>query len=381
MSMIIFLMSTILIVHITEILSSTSLVYGIKISESVGNLSKVSDSVVQVVSKIPTLLLGRPITNSSELSSGFVYDTDGHIVSTYHGVAGAKVVYVMFPDGKWFSAIVEGSDAYSDISVLKIIGDLPHGILPLQIGNSSDLSIGEQVTAFGHPKLEGQGPSNSITSGIISNTRFLLQDPKLAILIPDVIQTDAIINPGESGGPILNAQGQVIGITYGRIFPTVFSPGNQYPGLTLAIPSNLLTRVVPQLIDRGSYIHPFLGLSGCTLTPDMAKQLGLFGGNLNGILVNSVAKNGPADKAGINGSSLDKYSTTHLGDIITAVDGFAVAGIEDLISYVEKNKSVKDHIELQLFRNGQVLQKDAILEGLTSPVKYLQALPSCPALN
>jgi S1-C subfamily serine protease len=381
MSVTIFLLSTILIVHITEDLSSTSLVYGIEASESVANISKISDSVVQVASKIPIFLLGMPIANSTELSSGFVYDANGRIVSTYHGVAGAKSVYVIFPDGKWFSAFVESSDAYSDISVLKIIGDLPHGILPLRIGNSSNLPIGEHVTAFGHPKLEGQGPSNSITSGIISNTRFLLEDPKLALLIPDVIQTDAIINPGNSGGPILNAQGQVIGIIYGRIFPTVFSPGNQYPGLTLAIPSNLLKRVVPMLIDKGSYIHPFLGLSGCTFTPDMVKQLGLVGGNLKGIVVNSVVKNGPADKAGINGSSIDKYSKTHFGDIIMAVDGFAVTGIEDLISYVEKNKSVSDHIALQLFRNGQVLQRDATLEGLSSPVQYLQTLPSCPAMN
>jgi S1-C subfamily serine protease len=158
-------------------------------------------------------------------------------------------------------------------------------------------------------------------------------------------------------------------------------PGNQYPGLTLAIPSNVLTRVVPVLIEKGNYTHPFLGLSGCTLTPDIANKTSLLFGDLKGVIVNSVVKDGPADKAGINGSSTDKFSKTNVGDLIIAIDGHPVTEIQDLISYIDNHKSVFDHTTLKVFRHGQVLEKEVILQGLLSPLQYLQTLPSCPSLS
>jgi S1-C subfamily serine protease len=371
----------ILDLHSEETLSTSYSVYGVNASSFNISSERAGRSVVQVTSKIPTFLLNIPVTNSTELSSGFFYDANGHVITTYHGVVGSTAVYITLADGKRYSAIIKSSDPYNDIAVLEILGNVAHEAVPLEIGNSSNLLTGEQVVTVGHPKLEGQGFGNSITSGIISNTKFLLQDTKLALLIPDIIQTDAIINPGNSGGPLLNAQGQVIGIIYGRIFPTVFLPGNQYPGLTLAIPSNVLTRVVPVLIEKGNYTHPFLGLSGCTLTPDIANKTSLLFGDLKGVIVNSVVKDGPADKAGINGSSTDKFSKTHVGDLIIAIDGHPVTEIQDLISYIDNHKSVFDHTTLKVFRHGQVLEKEVILQGLLSPLQYLQTLPSCPSLS
>lgn len=163
----------------------------------------VDNSVVQITTRNPNL----QTQNATELGSGFIYDKQGHIITNNHVVDGAKLVDVTFVDGSRYIASTIGRDAYSDIAVLQIVGNLTHSSKPLIIANSSKLKIGEHVFAIGHPF----GIENTMTAGIIGQTRYLLSIPQLGVFTPDVIQTDAAINPGNSGGPLVNTKGEVIG--------------------------------------------------------------------------------------------------------------------------------------------------------------------------
>jgi S1-C subfamily serine protease len=332
---------------------------------------QVENSVVQITSKVPPIPSNNPqnpqAPNATALGSGFVYDKLGRIITNNHVVGNAKIVDVTFVDGNRYTAKVVGSDIYSDIAVLQVIENITQQPLnPLVIGNSSKLEVGDPVIAIGHPF----GLDNTMTAGIIGQTRYLLSIPELGVFTPDVIQTDAAINPGNSGGPLLDMQGQVIGINIGRIGP-VGSPG-PYPGLTVAVPFSTITRIVPTLIEKGIYVHPYIGLSGATLTSDLAETINGLPRNFKGILVNSIVKDGPADKAGVQASTTDKYSKTHGGDVITAIDGHAVVRIEDLISYIEEHKFVGNSVTLTIYRDGQMLDLKATLQGRPSPFQYIQ---------
>jgi S1-C subfamily serine protease len=330
---------------------------------------QVENSVVQITSKIPTPSNPQnpqAPNATTALGSGFVYDKLGRIITNNHVVGNAKIVDVTFVDGNRYTAKEIGNDIYSDIAVLQIIENSTQPFNPLVIGNSSDLEVGDPVIAIGHPF----GLDNTMTAGIIGQTRYLLSIPELGVFTPDVIQTDAAINPGNSGGPLLNMQGQVIGINIGRIGP-VGSPG-PYPGLTVAVPFSTITRIVPTLIEKGIYVHPYIGLAGATLTSDLAETINGLPGNLKGILVNSIVSGSPADKAGVQGSTIDKYSKTHGGDIITAIDGHDVMRIEDLLSYIEDHKFVGNNVTLTIYRDGQMLDLKATLQGRPSPFQYIQ---------
>lgn len=329
---------------------------------------QVENSVVQITSKTSTnnILTNTQTQNTTALGSGFVYDKIGHIITNSHVISGAKIVDVTFVDGNRFTAKVIGRDPYSDIAVLQIIENLTQPLKPLVIGNSSKLVVGDQVIAIGHPF----GLDNTMTAGIIGQTKYLLSIPELGVFMPDVIQTDAAINPGNSGGPLLNLQGQVIGINIGRIV-SVGSPG-PYPGLTVTLPSSAIIRIVPTLIEKGNYVHSYLGLTGITLTSDLAESIKGLARNFKGILVNSIVSNGPADKAGVQGSTIDKYSKTHGGDIITAIDGHPVVRVEDLISYIEEHKFVGNNVILTVYRDGQTVDLKATLQGRPSPFQYVQ---------
>ena len=332
---------------------------------------EVENSVVQITSKVPPIPSNNPqnpqAPNATALGSGFVYDKLGRIITNNHVVGNAKIVDVTFVDGNRYTAKVVGSDIYSDIAVLQVVENITQQPLnPLVIGNSSKLEVGDPVIAIGHPF----GLDNTMTAGIIGQTRYLLSIPELGVFTPDVIQTDAAINPGNSGGPLLDMQGQVIGINIGRIGP-VGSPG-PYPGLTVAVPFSTITRIVPTLIEKGIYVHPYIGLAGATLTSDLAETINGLPRNFKGILVNSIVKDGPADKAGVQASTIDKYSNTHGGDVITAIDGHAVVRIEDLISYIEEHKFIGNSVTLTIYRDGQMLDLKATLQGRPSPFQYIQ---------
>jgi S1-C subfamily serine protease len=328
---------------------------------------QVDNSVVMITSKVSNNLPNPQTQNASELGSGFIYDTQGHVITASHLVAGTKLVDVTFVDGSRYSARTLGRDPLSDIAVLQIVGNnsaLP--LRPLIIDNSSGLRVGQQVVAIGHPF----GIANTMTTGIISQTGYLLSIPDIGVFFPDVIQTDAAINPGNSGGPLLNTKAQVIGLNVGRII-SIGAPG-PYPGLTVATPSNALLRIVPRLIADGNYSHPYIGLVGTTLTSDLAQAINNLPRDFKGVLVSSIVMGGPADKAGVEASTVDKYDNRHWGDIITAIDGHPVIRNEDLISYIEQHKSAGEMVSLSIYRNGHVIGLDATLS--TRPTAQSQNL-------
>ena len=324
---------------------------------------KVENSVVQITSTKSNpneviILNGIPQTGrrSTALGSGFVYDNQGHIVTNYHVVSGVQKADVTFTDGNTYSANVIGKDPNSDLGVLQITGDFSEekAVVPLPLANSSAVRPGEQVIAIGNPF----GLSGTITTGIVSQKGRLLPNPDTGFSIPDMIQTDAAINPGNSGGPLLNTKGEVIGMN-----TAIFSSTGIYSGVGFAVPSNTIAKEVPLLIKNGSYDHPWLGISGGKISPDLIKAAGL-PANYKGVIVGSVQPGSPAEKAGLNGLTQDDDSdATHRGDIITAVDGRPVRQIDDIINYIESQKNVGDNIKLTVNRDGQVMDLTAALQA------------------
>src|ERR671918_1593318 len=277
---------------------------------------QVENSVVQITRKVPpSSILPTPESeNATALGSGFVYDNKGRIITNNHVVGDAKIVDITLVDGNRYTANVIGTDIFSDIAVIEIVEEnlteqssSPPPLRPLIIGNSSELEVGEQVIAIGNPF----GLAGTMTTGIISQTGRLLPDQLTGFSIPNAIQTDTIINPGNSGGPLLNMNGQVIGINTAGLFGS---------GIGFAIPSNAITRIVPALIEKGNYTHPWLGFTAATLTSDLAESVEGLERNFKGVLVDSIVKDGPADKVGIQGRITDQYAEKHGGDIITAID-------------------------------------------------------------
>ena len=343
---------------------------------------QVENSVVQITSKTPTPSnsSNQSSSNVATLGSGFVYDKHGHIVTNGHVVGNAQIVDVTFLNGNRYTARVIGNDIYSDIAVLQISQNASHlqrqllsSLKPLALGNSTNLDVGDQVIAIGNPF----GLSDTMTTGIVSGIgRSLPASVGGGFLIPNAIQIDAPINPGNSGGPLLDTQGKMIGMN-----TAILSGTNTFSGIGFAIPSNDITRIVPALIEKGYYPHPYLGLRDGTLTSDLA-DAGI-PTDLKGAYVDSLTKNGPADKAGIHGSTRDQYSKKHLGDIIIAADGHNITTSDDLVNYIGQHKSVGDNITLAVYRNGHTIDLKTTLAARPSPLPFLTILlapPSSPSI-
>lgn len=325
---------------------------------------QVENSVVQITSKVSTVnenvvINGSPLeSQSTRLGSGFVYDTAGHIITNNHVVSGAKTVDVRFVDGNIYSANVIGTDPFNDIAVLKITDDYSDEQLnPLPLADSSTLDVGQQVIAIGNPF----GLSNTMTTGIISQMGRLLPNQGSGYSISNVIQTDAAINQGNSGGPLLNMDGHVIGIN-----TAIQSTTGEFSGIGFAVPSNTIKRVLPSLIEKGTYAHPWLGVSGTSLVPDIAQKLGL-AKNYKGVFVTSTIPDGPAAKAGVQDASYNINREVKGGDVIIALDGHAVRDIDDLIIYLSENKNVGDKVVLQINRNGNIMELTATLQERAAP--------------
>jgi len=323
---------------------------------------KAGGSVVQITSKVKTvipniIINGNPLeSQSTRLGSGFVYNTDGRIITNNHVVDGAKTVDVTFVDGDTYSAKVVGTDAFSDIAVLQITDDFSsESLTPLPLGDSTQLQVGQQVIAIGNPF----GLSDTMTTGIVSQVGRLLPNQEMGFSIPNAIQTDAAINPGNSGGPLLDIQGEVIGVN-----TAIRSNTGEFSGVGFAIPSSAVARIVPHLVQEGKYDHPWLGIAGASLTPDLAEQLGL-PRDSKGVVVSSVTPGGPAYAAGIVGGTKNNMPT---GDIITAIDGHQVKRIEDVIFYIEEHTSVGGRVTITVTRDGESHDLTATLQARPLPV-------------
>lgn len=263
--------------------------------------------------------------------SGFIYDHEGHIITNNHVVEGSTFIDVTFLDGLSFPTELIGTDPYSDLAVLQIDSVVlsKYQTKPLPLANSSNVRVGEQVVAIGNP----HGLKGTMTYGIISQVGRDFPEPGTAFSIPDIIQIDADINPGNSGGPLFNFNGEVIGVNSGGIVPAGGSIG-----LNFAIASNTVQKVIPALIENGSYKHPWLGINGKNISPSDQRNLGLQ--NAKGVILLEVFPNTSASTSGLQ-----------RGDIVTAIDSKEVMKISDVLSYID-SKQVGETVLLKILRDG-----------------------------
>jgi S1-C subfamily serine protease len=316
---------------------------------------KIEESVVQITDSSETDVF------ESRLGSGFVYDDNGHIITNYHVVSGGgNKLDVTFPDGTVYRASLIGSDSAADIAILYVEGVPKEKLLPLSLADSSKVRVGERVAAIGNPF----GLSGSLSTGIVSGVgRQIPAQEEEGFTIPDIIQTDAPINPGNSGGPLLNMRGEVIGIN-----SAIYSTTGQFAGVGFAIPSNIIAQVVPSLITTGSYQHPWLGVAGRDMTPGIAELLGI--DERRGFLVMDVVAGSPAEKAGLKRGNedtvIDGIPLKLGGDVIIAVDNNTVRKIDDILAYMEMEKSVGDDLKLTILREGQTIEVIATLAARPS---------------
>jgi S1-C subfamily serine protease len=296
------------------------------------------------------------ISTGQALGSGFVFDSNGHIVTNQHVVDGATgEVEVSFSSGYKAYGTVIGSDADADVAVIQI--DAPAEQLhPLSIGDSSQLQVGQTVVAIGNPF----GLNGTMTVGIVSGlgrSQVAHASPEGGFFsTADIIQTDAAINPGNSGGPLFNMSGEVVGVNQSiRTENVDQTSGNAVnSGVGFALSINLVKRVAEGLIRDGRYEYPYLGISSRDDLPlEVIDALGL--NTYTGAYVVSVTPGGPAEKAGIRGGS-QPTSINGLeagGDVITAIDGRQVTTFDQMLSYLITNKSPGDSVVLTILREGQ----------------------------
>ena len=299
--------------------------------------------------------------NVTSLGSGFVFDKEGRIITNHHVVQDSKSVDVTFIDGNRYVASVIGSDPFNDVAVIKITQNISEKLRPLILGNSSRVEVGDQVIAIGNP----YGLAGSMSLGIVSQKGRLISTEGSAFSIPSVIQTDALINPGNSGGPLLNTLEEVIGMNTAG----VLSDSGAFSGIGLAVPSNTISKIVPVLNSKGNYTHPWLGVSASSLTSKLTENFENLSRDFKGVYVDLITKNGPADKAGLRGSTTDQYGGKHGTDIITAVDNRNVTYMEDLVSYLDENKKPGEKLNLTVLRNQSYLDIGVLLGDRSNSTK------------
>ena len=282
--------------------------------------------------------------------SGFIYDNDGHIVTNNHVVEDADEVTVVFHNGFWADAEVVATDPQADLAVIKVTPPEGFDWQPLTMADGDNLRVGHMVIAIGNPF----GLAGTMTRGIVSAEGRGLPVGDLGqstYTLPDVIQTDTAINPGNSGGPLLNLNGEVVGVNF-----AIESSAGVNSGVGFAIPVQIVERVVPELINDGEFEYAYLGLSGSTISPSVAKQLELPGNRL-GVYVAGIVDGGPSADAGLQGATRTIETETGEfqvgGDIIIAIDDSPVVRFEDLVSYLVTKAAPGQDVELTILRDGK----------------------------
>jgi S1-C subfamily serine protease len=333
---------------------------------------------------IPTNLFNPQIQNLTELGTGYVFGNQGHIITAYHLLSGATNVDIISSEGERYPATLVGADPFSDVAILKVNSTamnqnstmtattlrnqssvINDTLRPVNVGNSSTLRVGDPVVTIGY-NFGSTGPS--MTGGLVSKTDYVLSFPAGGFSIPNIIQSDVTVNPGNSGGPLMDASGKVVGMIYGRLNP-VGVPLGQFPGMTAVIPGNIVNRVASSIVENGYYLHPGIGIIGETLTPDLIKRMinsSNIPPNMHGVFVSKLQRDGTADLAGLQGSGTNEYGEILGGDIITAIDGISVDRFEQLLAYIQEYKSVGDNISFSILRNGQPLERDGVVQTFLS---------------
>jgi 2-alkenal reductase len=327
------------------------------------NPSVVNISVLQKQTTVSTQIPGFSFSDpqspqlqySEVLGSGFVWDSAGDIVTNNHVVANADNISITFYDGTIVPGKVVGTDSDSDLAVVKV--DMPTDqIKPVQMADSSQLKVGQLAIAIGNPF----GLQGTMTVGFVSSLGRVLSANENAVgaaySIPDIIQTDAALNPGNSGGVLLD---EVIGVT-----SSIATTSGSSAGVGFAIPSAIVQQVVPALINTGHYDHPYLGLVLVSLNPDISAAMNL-PSNQRGALVETVTAGGPADKAGFQGSqkkvTINGQQLPVGGDVIIAYNSQTVKSSDDLVTFLARSGSVGQTVTLTVLRGGQQIKLQVTL--------------------
>jgi S1-C subfamily serine protease len=277
--------------------------------------------------------------------SGFIWDDYGHVVTNYHVIKDASEATVRLNDGRTYTGVIIGFSQTHDLAVLKI--NVPfHRPPPVPLGSSSDLKVGQKVFAIGNPF----GLDYTLTTGIVSALDRTLE--KGNINIEHLIQTDAAINPGNSGGPLLDSAGRLIGIN-----TAIFSPSGAFAGIGFAVPVDEVNRVVPQLISKGRYIRPSLGIRvDENINKIVSSRL-----DISGIMILQIEPGSAAAKAGLKSARIDRFGNLETGDIIQYVNGKTVEDIKDLLSILD-DLNIGDEVTLKLWRQGEIKEVKVVLQ-------------------
>jgi S1-C subfamily serine protease len=319
---------------------------------------QVAPSVVSITTRVLRRSFFFDVIPEEGSGSGFVIDRQGHILTNYHVIEGAERIDVSFNDQTVLPARVVGVDARNDLAVLHV--DAPQALLtPVEFGSSANLKVGQRAITIGNPFGQfGQ----TLTTGVISALNRTLERPGGRI-ISGIIQTDAAINRGNSGGPLLDSSGRVIGIN-----TAIFSPTGTNAGVGFAVPVDTAQRLLPDLLTLGRYRHPWLGIRyAYRLTPELAEVLRL--PVSKGLLLVQLVRGGPLEQASVLGAQREARLGNQLvyvgGDILLRVDGVAVESISQLESLLETTYQVGDQVLVTLLRDGR--QFDTSVELAEEP--------------
>lgn len=292
---------------------------------NVGNVSNDASIIFQLASpSVVQVTVYDKNYRQLSLGSGFIYDNEGHVITNEHVVEGGTYFIIMTYDNGMFEAKLIGKDSYADLAVLK--AELPEKYPPLKLAGT--IKIGEPVYAIGSPF----GLTGSITSGIVSQVN------RTGITYVPMLQTDAAINPGNSGGPLINSRGEVVGVATAGIEKSVAE------GVGFAVPSTIVKRIVPELIAKGVYKHPYIGIYGEYLDPIIASSYGLPKDITSGFIITQIVRNAPAEKSGLKTK-----------DVIIAIDNYPIKKDPDLNYIMAYKYSPGDTVVITVIRDGKIV--------------------------